>query len=151
MSGYALGVFAICLVGGVLTLLSYGSAVSERVVIGIVTLYIIISPLASGLSDFNLDGWLESLKGENIQVAPEYEGVIEESFADGVARAVAEKFSLDKENIRVSLSGFDFSNLRAEKIRISLSGRAALADYKAVEKYVNGLELGECDVEIEIG
>lgn len=151
MNGYALSVFAICLIGGALTLLSHGSGMGERLAIGIVTLYIIISPLAEGLSDFNLDRFIDSLQGESVQVAPGHEGVIEDAFSDGVARAVAERFSLDRENIRVSLRNFDIENMRAEKIRLTLSGSAALADYKAVEKYVNSLDLGECDVEIEIG
>lgn len=151
MSGYALGVFVICLIGGVVTLLSHGSGRAERMVVGIVTLYIIIAPLAEGLSDFDAERWFDSLRGEGVDISTEYEGVLEDAFADGVARAVSEKFSLDKDNIRVSLSGFDSGSLRAERIRISLSGTAALADYKAVEKYVNSLDLGECDVEIEIG
>lgn len=151
MSGYALGVFAICLVGGAFTLLSHGSGRAERVVIGIVTLYIIISPLADGLSDFDVDRWLESLRGEGVEVSPEYEEVLEQSFSEGLKNAVAEKFSLKRDNIRVSLSGFDVEKMRAERIRISLSGAAALADYKAVEKYINGLDVGECELEIEIG
>lgn len=151
MNGYAFAVFSICLVGGALSLLFHGSGRGERMVLGIVTLYIIISPLADGLSDFDLDRWLEELRGESVSVAPEYEGVLEESFADGVALAVAEKFSLERENIRVDLRNFDVESMSAERIRVTLSGVAALADYKAVEKYLNSLDLGECDVEIEIG
>ena len=151
MSEYAFSVFAICLVGGVLSLLCHGSGMGERIVLGIVTLYIIISPLAGGLSSIDIDRWMDSLKGESVQVAPGYLGVVEESFADGIALAVAEKFSLDRDNIRVSLRNFDIENMSAERIRVTLSGVAALADYKAVERYVNSLDLGECDVEIEIG
>jgi hypothetical protein len=76
---------------------------------------------------------------------------VEEFFADGVALAVAEKFSLDRDDIRVSLRNFNIENMSAERIRLTLSGVAALADYKAVERYVNSLDIGECDVEIEIG
>ena len=64
---------------------------------------------------------------------------------------MAEKFSLDRENIRVRLYGFDKDSLTADRIRVILSGGAALADYKAVEKYVDGLGVGDCDVEIELG
>lgn len=151
MNGYALSVFAICLVGGVLILLSHGSGRAERVVVGIVTLYIIISPLGEGLSDFDVDRWLESLRGEGVEVSPEYEEVLEQSFSDGIKNAVAEKFLLKREDIRVKLSGFDAENMRSERIFISLSGTAALADYKAVKKYIEGLDLGECELEIEIG
>ena len=80
-----------------------------------------------------------------------YEAVAEEAFSRGVASAVADEFSLDEKNLRVELYGFDFENMKAERIRVILSGRAALADYKGIEKYVNGLDIGVCECEIEIG
>ena len=81
----------------------------------------------------------------------EVDAVAEEAFAEGIARAVASKFSLPEEDIRVTVQGFDFSSMSAERIRIFLSGRAALADYKQIEKYINEQQMGECECEIEIG
>ena len=151
MSEYAISVFAVCLVGGIALMLTYGGGTSEKIAVGLITLSVIITPLADCLSDFNIEEWLNSIKAEVGDVGTEYGEVLEEAFAEGIVRAVADKFSLDKENIRVSLTGFDAERLWAQRIRITLSGRAALADYKAVENYVNTLEMGKCDVEIEIG
>ncbi len=151
MSGYAIGVFAICLVGGVCLMLSHGSGKAESLAIGIIVLWVILSPLGESLSHFDPEGWLDSIKTEDYEGGSQIGAVIEDAFAEGLARAVAEKFSLDEGDIRIRLYGFDQNKLSAERIRIILSGRAALADYKAVEKYIDGMNIGECDVEIEIG
>ncbi len=151
MSGYALGVFAICLISGICLTLYQGSGKSQNLALGIITLWVILSPLGEIVGHFDPDAWLDSIK------IPEYEGgdemnyIIEDAFADGISRAVAERFSLEDKDIRIRLYGFDKTEMRAEKIMIILSGRAALADYKAVEKYVREMEVGECNVEIEIG
>lgn len=151
MSEYAISVFAICLVGGVGLTLSYGQGRAERLAVGIIILCVILAPLVESISHFDPDGWLSEIDIPENGEGTELGGVIEDAFADGIAKAVAEKFSLDSEDIRVRLYDFDQTSLRAEKIRIILSGRAALADYKAIEKYIDGMEIGECDVEIEIG
>ena len=41
MSEYGIGVFAICLVGGVLMKLSYGSGDISRLAVAIITIYVI--------------------------------------------------------------------------------------------------------------
>ena len=151
MKEYAIGVFAICLISGVLTLLSHSSGRMEKIAIGLISLYIIISPLADSLDHFDPESFFDSLSGEDYEIESGYGEMLEGAFAEGIERAVAEKFSLDKEHIRARVYGFDSEKLRAEKIRVALSGTAALADYKAVEKYLNSLGIGECELEIEIG
>lgn len=151
MSEYMIGVFAVCLVSGVMTLLSHSSGKMEKVAIGLISLYIIISPIADSFKHFDVDDWLSSLSGESYEIESGYGEMLESAFAEGVERAVAEKFSLDREHIRARVYGFDSEKLWAEKIRVTLSGTAALADYKAVEKYLNSLGIGECELEIEIG
>ena len=143
-------IFAICLVGGVCLSLAYGLGRAERRAIGIIVLSVILSPLYNIPSDFDPNSLLSDTRlpdGDNAQLG----AVIEQAFADGIACGVAEKFSLNVEDIRIRIYGFDYEALRCDRIRIILSGRAALADYKAIEKYVNGMDIGECDVEIEIG
>ena len=150
MSEYVFSVFAVCLIMGGLRALCYGGGVAEKLTMGIITLAVIITPISSLISDFDVDSWLESLEDGGGGLSGESGVVIEEAFAEGVCSAVAEKFSLEREDVRVRLSGFDAEAMRAEKIRITLSGAAALADYKAVEKYISGLGLGGCEVGIEI-
>ena len=151
MSKYAIGVFAVCLISGVATLLSHSSGRMEKVAIGIISLYIIIAPVAAEFQSFDLNGWLSSLGGGDYEIDSEHSAILEDAFAEGVSAALSDKFSFDRNDVRVRVYGFDSKNLRAERIRIILSGTAALCDYKAVERYIGGLGLGECEVEIEIG
>lgn len=151
MSGYAISVFVICLVGGICLTLSHGGGKTESLAVGIIILWVILSPLGESLSHFDPESWLDSVEIGDYEGDGQIGSVIEDAFAEGIASAVAEKFSLDTENIRVRLYGFDQSRLSAERIRIILSGRAAFADYKAVEKYIDEMNIGECEVEIEIG
>ena len=148
MSEYALAVFGICLVVGICLALSNGSGKAQSLALGIITLWVILSPLGDMIEHFDPNSL-------DVDI-PEYgsgelDALIEDAFADGICTAVADKFSLDTDDIRVRLYGFDKEKMRAEKIMIILSGRAALSDYKAVEKYINSLEVGEGNVEIEIG
>ena len=151
MSEYMIAVFGICLVGGACTILAYGQGRVESLVIGIITLWIILMPIADGIRHFEPDSWLDSIEipdnGNESQIGE----VIEDAFAQGVADSVAEKFSLNREDIRVRLYDFDDKELSADRIRIILSGRAVIADYKAIEKYINEMDIGVCDVEIEMG
>lgn len=151
MREYAVSVFVISAVAAVLSQLAYrGSSDPSRFAISVVILYVVIAPLGSLLGEIDIDSILNPPL--NLPVEQEgYEQVAARAFADGVAKAVAEEFSLERESLRVELRGFDFKNMRAEKIRIILSGRSALADYKEIERYVDRLGMGDCECEIEIG
>ena len=151
MSGYALSVFTVCLVGGVCMTLCHGSGRAESLAVGIIILFVILSPIAESLSHFDVDSWLGSFEVEDYEGDAPLDSVIEDAFADGIRRGVAEKFLLDKEDIRIRLYDFDKESLTAGRIRVILSGRAALADYKSVEKYINEMNIGECEVEVEFG
>ena len=150
MSGYVLSVFAICLIAEALRLLSYGRSAVERFAVGVITLSVILAPISGIISDFDVEGWLDSLKQEQGEINSEYEATVEAAFSDGIKRAVAEEFSLNKDNIRVRVVGFNAAEMSAERIYVSLSGSAAIADYRAVKKYLDRLDIGECDVSIEI-
>ena len=148
MKEYMLSVFLISALVGVLSLIAYrGKSDPSRLALGIILVYVVVSPL----SELPLEFDFNNLLGEISVPSGEVEGVAEEAFAEGIARAVASKFSLSEENVRVTVYGFDFSSMTAERIRIYLSGRGALADYKQIEKYINEQKIGECECEIEIG
>jgi hypothetical protein len=72
------------------------------------------------------------------------------SFEEGIARHVSQRWELKLEEIEVEAVGFSREEMRAEKIIISLHGKAALSDYKRIEKELSELELGEVEVKIEI-
>lgn len=74
----------------------------------------------------------------------------EEAFCLGIRKAIAERFSIDPENVSVSVTGYDPGSVRAERICVVLRGRAAIADTRGIRAYVSGLGVGECEVELEI-
>ena len=71
------------------------------------------------------------------------------AFEKGVAEAVADEFSLGKEDVRACAYGYDFEGVRAEKIKIILSGAAAYSDSRSVAAFVRESGLGEGEVELE--
>lgn len=151
MTEYALSVFSILVVVGIGSLVCYGSAGAEKQALWIIAAFVILSPIISALGNIEISDIIYDLPSDDPQLGDGYSAVVEEAFSDGVARAVADKFLLKEENIRVKLSGFDAKEMRAEKIKITLTGTAVMADRRGIENYVNSLNLGECKVEIEIG
>ena len=81
----------------------------------------------------------------------EGEQICKDSFTEGIASALCQEFSINKEEIRVLAEGFSAADFSAERIRVVLSGGAVSKDYKEIEKYVNEMNIGECRVEIEFG
>ena len=151
MSEYAVGVFLISALVGMLSHLSYGGRSDiSKLALSVLMLYVVVAPLADMVKNTDFKSLFEVDYNEEI-ITDGYEGIAEDAFAKGIESAVADKFSLSEDNIRVRVVGFDFENMRAEKIQVILSGRAALADYKSIEKYLNGLNVGVCECEIEIG
>ena len=74
-------------------------------------------------------------------------GVMEAAFCEGILRAVSERFSISAEEISVSTEGFSYSEMKAEKIRILLTGKARRADLRGIRQYVEE-NYGKCEVEI---
>lgn len=151
MKGYLLSVFAICVVAALLGFLSHGRLRStEKIVIGIIMLYVLLSPLSTAIKNLDPNDIFsfDIPSSENMGNAS---AVAEEAFGRGIAVAVAEEFSLEVSNIRVKTDGFDFEKMSAERIKVTLSGKAAAADHRAIESYLNKQNLGRCEVEIEIG
>ena len=144
-------VFIISILSGILESLTHQSVKnSTRALIGIVTLFLLLNPiretfLGVDFSDMTLPTLPDS------EISEEYSGYVREAFESGIAMAVADRFGLDESNIRVKVTGFDSQMMRAESIRISLSGVAALSDYRAIRDYINNMKIGECTVETDIG
>ena len=147
MNNYALCVFVTAAILSVARIVGYKSGNIERLALGIISVYVILSPLR-GLSADGLDSLLAP---PDISIENGAEEVLEDAVAEGVASAVSAEFSLKKADISVRLFGFDSENMRAEKIEIILSGSALTADYRSIESFVNKMEIGECRVEISFG
>ena len=152
MKEYMISVFAICVAVGLFGFLSHGRLRSaERVTMGIIVLWVIISPLSSAVKNIDFDDLGFSDVGQLPELNGGYSAVAEEAFGRGIILLVADEFSLDPSDMRVKITGFDPETMSAEKIRLILGGGAAMADYRAVESFLNKQNLGKCEVEIEIG
>ena len=144
MKAYVIGVFLIATIISMLRLIGYRSGVSERLALGIICVYIVLSPIKN-LSAESLDDLFDLPEIETEDGAGQ---ILEEALATGIARSISDEFSLKMENITVNLSNFDKESMTAGKIEIILSGPAVTADYRLIESFVNEMNIGECRVEI---
>lgn len=152
MKEYALTVFVICVITGVLERISFGGRKDiSKIALSVITLYVIASPLASAVENLDFDTVFDTEKiyGEGSDAG--CSDVAEKSFAQGIEWAVEDKFYLDRGTVKVTLEGFSFEKMRAEVIKVTLLKGALWVDYQAVESYVNSMEIGKCEVDIEIG
>ena len=149
MKEYAISVFALCLVSAVASLLRPSGDSVSRVAAMAIILWMTLSPIASFVRDFDPEALLPT-EGESVD-SDELSDIAEDALCQGIRRGVSEKFGIPTDSVSVTLTGFDMLNMKCDEIRIVLGGRAITADYKAIEKYVSSLGIGECEVDIEIG
>lgn len=100
-----------------------------------------------------LPGIYKKISGELQFSSPEiFEGddICLSAFEEGIAQYLTDRWGLKREDVEVEAVGFLREEMRAEKILISLHGKAALSDYKRIEKELSELGLGEVEVKIEI-
>ena len=151
MREYFTSVFIVSLLIGFLEKFLYKEkgVFGEKAALAVILMFAVASPLPTLLSQ---DGVLPRFPdfstgdvGEG-----EYEEVTKEAFEEGLRKQIADEFSISEEKITVRCINFSFKDMRAEKISVLLSLSAAGVDPQRVEKYVNGLGLGECEVQFEI-
>lgn len=118
---------------------------------GVLLICIILLPLVDIIKDIDVKidvgDYLENIETEAA------DDVLELAFEEGIREYISDEYRLDRELIIVMVDGFDLECMRAERIYITLSGKAALADYKGIEKEV-GKEFtksGECEVSVKLG
>ncbi len=80
----------------------------------------------------------------------EYLDVAKTAFEEGVCKLLCTEYNLNAENVAVIVFGFDFENMRAESIKVVLSGSNVHADWRSIENYVYTLGLGKCEVNIRL-
>ena len=149
MREYLFSLFGMCALLGALSLIHYNKDGKEKSASRILFAAALILPLFNAFQSF--DGALPSLPSYEGSDSGEYIEVARVAFEEGVARLVCESFSLSCDEVRVESTGFSFADMCAEKITITLSGRAALADRGAIRRLVERHELGECEVRISVG
>ena len=151
MTEYSISVFGALALFGLLSLICYGTGKVEKTALGIITAFIIISPLVNMIWGIDISSALDSIVGGEYETDADPAYVAEEAFAKGIKETVAERFMINKEDIRVKIINFNMENMSCEQIRIYLEGAGVLNDYRGIESYVNGLGMGECKVEIDFG
>ena len=135
----------------ILSVLSYkyDSDVGRRAAFAVLIIWITLVPLVKHINKNEIS--FPTFDTDMSEYKEEYKSIAENAFTDGVKAMICEKFSLESDLVDVRVYGFDFEKMKAERIKVLLSGKAAAASYKDIEKYVEDSRLGECDAEIEIG
>lgn len=119
---------------------------SSRTALGIILLAALATPFINTITSFS------ELDIENYPICDgEYgnevrDDTAKKAFLNGIKLAIADKFSIPKEYISVDCQGFSFEEMKAEKISVILSGKAAFSDVRAVREYIKNSDLGECEV-----
>lgn len=141
---------------GILSYSSYPSQVSERsmkIASCVLILYVVLNPVFAFSKDFFLsdkDNWFGDVTNDfNIDDSHMSE-VGKEAFSDGIKMLLESEFGISCKDVGVFVYGFDFKSMKAEKIKIVLSGKSALADWRKIENRITELGLGECEVNIQL-
>ena len=79
------------------------------------------------------------------------EKTLEEAYCEGILRSLCTQFSVAEENVTVEAEGFDPEKMKAETVRVTLSGRGALVNLSALREHVEGLGVKKCITEVRIG
>ena len=121
---------------------------SARFTLGIVALAAVLTPLISAIKG------IENIDFSYTDTYYSTEAVtktLKEAFENGIAEAIEGEFSVERGDVSVTAEGFDEEKMRAERIIVTLSGRAVLKNLGAIESYVTELGLGKCIAEVKIG
>ncbi len=129
---------------------SGGEEKGEKLAISVIMIYLIISPLlpiVEGLSDFDIS----EITGEGgALTGGAYIEVGEDAFREGIAKLLLERWGLEKNTTVVTVVGFDFNKMKAERIIVKLLSKGITVDFREIEAYIEEAGLGECEVEYAI-
>ena len=118
---------------------------------GILIICSIMLPIVDILRSFDADKTFDKFLADM-----DYDGAtdssIELAFESGIAEYIAEKYTVNTDDVLVNVDGFDMGSLRADRIYVTLSGGAILLDYKRIEKEIceRFTKGGECEVSINV-
>ena len=149
MADYLLGIFSACAVCALCAMLAHRRGSAEKLALGVLMLYAVTMPALELVDSWSTD-MLPLLPEVSGSESEELTAAVREAFEEGIKIHICERLSLDGDCVSVRAVDLDIMQMRAGSVRVLLSGRGALCDYRALEKYLNGLGLGECRVEIEI-
>lgn len=119
---------------------------------GVLLICAIMLPLVDIFKDFDNEYFIEQLI-KDTQYEAYTDDVIESAFEDGVRKYISDKHRIDEKCVAVMADGFDMEKMTAKRIYVTLSGMAALSDYKSIEEEIRRefTDEGECEVSVKIG
>ena len=152
MSEYMAGIVLFSALISFAELISYSSGEDkgERLAISVVLIYCIVAPLiplAESFADFDISEIIP--EGEELSGGA-YIEVSEEGFREGILSLVVDKWGLLREETVVTVTGFDFETMTAERIIITLLSRGVSVDFHEIENYIEKAGLGVCEVRYAI-
>lgn len=129
-----------------------GEAGGIKLAMGIMLLSVSVLPIASVVVDTVSAGGeiFSDVEFPNTENS-EYQKTAEQAFCDGIKKLVKEEFTVAENELDVAVFGFDVTKMRAEKIKIILSGSAVHSDFRSLRARIEELGLGECEVELDVG
>ena len=152
LNEYAITVLKLSLFVGVALNLAHPK--QEKVIrlsLGIILLSAVTLPFVDIIADngLNLDLILPD-EGIDVEVSDD---AIEEAFEDGIREYICSSYGLSSSDVKVMADGFDLSSMTASRLYVTLSGKGAYVDYRALadhlaEEFTRG---GECRIELDIG
>lgn len=151
MNEYGLSVFTICIISALTGLFGYGLSGAEKNAVGIITACLVLLPPIAAVGKIDLAGLTDGTPPAYIMPDTDYGDLLEEYFCDGISEAICKRFDIDSSSVTVRAVDFSVEEMKAGEIWITLSGAGALSDYRAVESYVDGLDVGVCRLEIQFG
>ena len=155
MADYVISVVVMSAVLGFVAYASYPESASKasRFAASVLLLYVAVNPLGKIVRSLGGGSGLSDLidKPPPIIEEGEYLTVAEEAFVEGVSKLLFTKYGIEPENVSIKTEGFDFQSMSCAKIKITLSGKGAFGDFRAIEEYISECGLGECEVYLKIG
>ncbi len=148
-NGYIIIAIALSSFISVVSVMSHPSYKAEcNMALGILSLGALAVPVLSLITSLGQFPEFDTLPEYNLSG-----GVLEiseEAFAEGITAALEEKYSLPSGEISVITYGFSFSEMKAERITVVLSGTSVTSDSREIAEFVveNFCPRGHCEVKL---
>ncbi len=152
---YLVSVIVFSSIIGFISFVAY-PAKSEKVIkfaTAVLLLYTVLTPVfevISGLGEGELDDIFNTDYDAEISENEEYISVAENAFKEGICKLLCSKYGAKADEMNIFVYGFDFKNMRCERIKIVLFGKSALLDARGISAYITEEGLGKCEVDIRL-
>lgn len=156
MGEYLASVVALSAALGLISYISYPASFERmfKFASAVLLLYTALLPIANIISDIS-DGDFKIEFSDTDATDDfgneEYVEVAKSAFEDGICQYLCTKYSFEEEEVLVAVHGFRFKDMAADRIFVTLYGRAAFADSRLIADDLSSLGLGACEVRLSFG